>query len=327
MPIQNVQGTPPLWSLNPLLQEKLIDDPAGYICGADLKEAVNVSLILGQPLLLSGEPGTGKTSLAESVSHHLGLGKVIKFETKSTSVAKDLFYSYDNLARLHATKEIAAAVPAADFISYNALGRAILLANHPESVASVIPSYFQHPGLTRSVVLIDEIDKAPRDFPNDVLNEIEHLYFRIPELANVSVSALQNFRPIVIITSNSERALPDAFLRRCIYYHIPFPDDEGLREIVCTRLTGFRTGSPLLNDAMALFREARDPARRLRKRPGTAEFLAWLMVLRAKGASVSNRMEDIPSWTNVFVSTLFKYQEDQDCAREFANEWRPSVSR
>src|SRR5262249_1074912 len=159
-----------------------------------------------------------------------------------------------------------------DHLTYQALGLAILRANPPDAVRHLLPSAFAHPGATRSIVLIDEVDKAPRDFPNDILNEIERLYFRIPELGNVLAAAPPDLVPVVVITSNSERNLPDAFLRRCIYYDVPFPDRERLREIVSLRLgDGIRGASKFLDDVLDFFVFLRSPERRLRKRPGTAE--------------------------------------------------------
>src|SRR5205085_17909 len=127
-------------------------------------------------------------------------------------------------------------------------------------------------GPRRSVVLIDEVDKAPRDFPNDLLNEVEGMFFRVPELGNIRVEADPGMQPIVVVTSNSEKSLPDAFLRRCIYFHIPFPDRDRLAEIIAARLGRFAgRGQEFLDDALDLFYNLRDMSTGLRKRPATAE--------------------------------------------------------
>lgn len=218
-------------------------DGTHYVADEGLVDAVNVALMLGQPLLLTGEPGTGKTEVAFSIGCELGY-ETYKYETKSNSTAKELFYTYDALGRFHAAQLAdqrkdedppEGRVEGRDYISYNALGLAILYSNEFGTLESLLPWGFarwQCPA--RSVVLIDEIDKAPRDFPNDLLNELEQLYFNIPELGLTykKIAANQELRPIVVITSNSEQGLPDAFLRRCIYYDIPFPDEDRLERIV-----------------------------------------------------------------------------------------------
>src|SRR5262249_11440488 len=137
-------------------------------------------------------------------------------------------------------------------------------------------------GPRRSVVLIDEIDKAPRDFPNDLLNEVETMHFRVPELGNALIASDPGSPPILVITSNSEKHLPDAFLRRCIYYHIPFPGRERLSRIIEARLGRFAgRAEGFLPDALDIFDRLREPAVGLRKKPATAEVLSWLAALRA----------------------------------------------
>jgi len=175
------------------------DDPAGYLPDQGLVDAVNVALLLRQPLLLTGEPGTGKSQLAASVAYQLGLAPPMVFETKSTSVARDLFYHFDNIGRFRAAQTPGAAADPVLFLTLNALGHAIALANPPSDVGHILPPIYRHEEQRQSVVLIDEIDKAPRDFPNDILNEIERLFFRIPELGNVDVRARPNLRPIVVM--------------------------------------------------------------------------------------------------------------------------------
>ena len=291
--------------------------PEHYLPDSGLVKAVNVALLLGQPLLLTGEPGTGKTQLAYSLAYQLGLEEPLKFETKSTSVARDLFYIYDALGRFHDAQaaqlgEQGVQKHSVDYLTYNALGEAIIHTNLLETMQNYLPDSFEHKGPRRSVVLIDEIDKAPRDFPNDILNEIENLYFRIPELGNVKIEATENLAPILILTSNSEKSLPEAFLRRCIYYHIPFPDKTRLMEIIEARLGTF-TSSDFLNQALEIFVQLRDG--NLRKNPSTAELLNWLIVLRDMYPNVENPIAEHPESVSDTLSSLIKMKEDQETAQ------------
>src|SRR5262249_5737842 len=153
-----------------------------------------------------------------------------------------------------------------------------------------------HPGRRRSVVLVDEIDKAPRDVPNDLLVEVEKMQFYISELPR-TVVADKSMRPIVVITSNSEKALPDAFLRRCVYYNLPFPSVALLKEIVAARIVQFPRESDLLSDALAVFGFLR--GQMLRKRPGTAELLGFILGLKAKGYEPSHRLRGNENWREV----------------------------
>ena len=249
--------------------------PETYLPDPGLQDAANVALLLGQPLLLTGEPGTGKTRFAHYLAWKLGLGQPLKFETKSTSVASDLFYIYNTVGRFHAAQTGEGSQSSVDYITYQALGQAILRAKDPSQVVGLISDASVHVEPRRSVVLIDEIDKAPRDFPNDILNEIEGMYFRIPELGNREVRAEADWHPVVVISSNSEKHLPEAFLRRCVYYHIEFPDKRRLEEISLTHLGELLSDeSPLLQDALALFSRIRAPENNLRKPPATGELLS-----------------------------------------------------
>lgn len=306
-----------------------------------LQSAVNAALLLGQPLLLTGEPGTGKTKLAYHLAAKLGWGKPLKFETKSTSNARDLFYLYDALGHFRQVQRLAhsgksESVSALDYITLNPLGIAILLSLPEDKLTNGLDKLLQkHLSREewdsfeprRSVVLIDEIDKAPRDFPNDILNEIETLYFRIPELAEESglqaIAADTGKRPVVVITSNSEKHLPEPFLRRCVYYNIPFPDKERMRMII----KGYTDDLPkdsrhFLDDALSLFYALRDE--RLRKKPSTAELPAWLRVLREAfkaelgqsppfgGAERPLASKDNADRLAKTLNTLIKVQGDQD---------------
>jgi MoxR-like ATPase len=291
-------------------------DPAGYIPDTGLVDAVNVALLLGQPLLLTGEPGTGKTQLAYSLAWELGFDEPFVFETKSTSVSRDLFYTYDALGHFRAA-QTGVSGNTIDFITWNALGVAILRSCLESDVKRLLPGDFRHGGARRSVVLIDEIDKAPRDFPNDLLNEVENFYFRVPELGNVRIAANEEFRPILVLTSNSEKSLPEAFLRRCVYYNIPFPNDKDLlAEIVTSRVGGLDGGhNKLLSEALALFFELRDPSNGLHKRPSTAELIGWVTALREMGAPIDQSLTRNRESVFKSISVLVKNQEDQTTAK------------
>lgn len=309
----------------PVANRRRQTHPAGYLADPGLVDAVNVALLLGQPLLLTGEPGTGKTQLAYRIAWELGFGveqKPLLFEAKSTSTAKDLFYTYDSLRRFHAAHTPEASKDNRDYLTYNALGLAILYANEPAAVRAFVPSDFPHPGKLRSVVLIDEVDKAPRDFPNDLLNEVEHMYFRIPELNNARITAEAELRPILIISSNSERNLPDAFLRRCVYYHIPFPDKDRLASIVLQRVGNSEAAlrdEKVLHRALDFFLQLRE--RSLHKKPSTAELINWINVLASSGTPGANALAGFRDQLSSSLSTLVKHKEDLEEAERFVREY------
>ena len=236
-----------------------LNDPAKYIPSPSLISAVNVALSLGQPLLLTGEPGTGKTQLAHHVAHFFGLGQPLVFNAQTTSKALDLFYTYDALGHFQYNQNNPTVLKEGEvedrFIRYQALGDAIR-------------------SNSRKVVLIDEIDKAPRDLPNDVLAAIEDMSFFVPELGK-SYTAEKELRPIVIITSNSEKNLPDAFLRRVVYYHIPFPDDTTLLRIVSTKIKGYNDVELAILIKHSL-QQGTSP-----KKPATGKLIFWALLLQS----------------------------------------------
>ena len=243
----------------------------------------------------------------------LGLSQPLVFETKSTSISRDLFYIFDNVRRFQAAHKTDKDIDPRLFIQFNALGLAILRTLDPTEAAKYMPPHAEmHHQLQRSVVLIDEIDKAPRDFPNDILNEIEKLYFRIPELDAGTINASKTLRPIVVITSNSEKSLPDAFLRRCIFYNIPFPDETRLEEIVLSRISGLSADSnKALADMLDFFERLRQGQAGLRKKPGTAELLNWVAALVGVGVEPATTLKIQAEKVVRTLSTLAKHPEDQ----------------
>ncbi len=297
--------------------------PENYLAGSGLVDAANVAIMLGQPLLITGEAGTGKTQFAYSLAWELGLGEPLKFETKSTSVARDLFYTYDAFKRFQDLQSGLNPESILPYISYQALGIAILFTREWRENTNIVSSDFSKPKQPiRSVVLIDEIDKAPRDFPNDILNEIENMYFRIPEMGNQLVEANSNLPPIVIVTSNSEKDLPDAFLRRCIYYNIPFPDTDRLRKIITNHLGAYLKGtSPFVDDALDLFFSIRNVSGGLRKPPSISEILGWIMVLRDMKPNSRNPLRDDEELASHTLSNLIKNTDDLEKANKVVEEW------
>jgi MoxR-like ATPase len=272
---------------------EVTDKGRGYVFTDELIAAIDVAIGLGRPLLVSGDPGCGKTELGYAVARRLGIPRVHFFSTKSNSEARELFYTYDAIARFREAQvrpdPNAAPTGAADYIEFQALGRAILDAHRPEDVAHLLRGSraYSHPGKPqRSVVIVDEIDKASRDFPNDLLREIEDLAFRVPEMSRGAGDTAEpetpgavpiELKPIIIVTSNEERQLPDAFLRRCVFHQIAFPSDPVLRLIIASGLARrFANGAFELPEAersilLSLLSEFRGS--RIDKRPGISEMI------------------------------------------------------
>ena len=298
--------------------------PQQYIMHEALKNAVEVAIALEQPLLLTGEPGTGKTKLAQKVSLDLSelegsdfADKPLVFNTKTTSAARDLFYTYDALSHFQAAnikhQDTAEINNTAGFIELQALGKAIAFTNMKGKVDS---SKFctplpEHP--QSSVVLVDEIDKAPRDFTNDILDEIENYRFHMKEQDNYLIENDPDRKIVVIMTSNSEKNLPDAFLRRCVFYHIPFPSDDLLKEIVKTQLGGSTNFTEqTMDELIGKFNEVRKKA--VRKPPATAELIAWLRVLEMQHFMEANDKAQRQQLLDN-LSLLVKTREDLEAVR------------
>ena len=310
----------------PPFQREEETHPEDYDADKGLLDAVNVALIMGQPLLITGDPGSGKTRLAFRIAWILGLEPVLTYATKSTSTAKDLFYSYDYLARFHAANANQNISPER-FITYHALGEALIRANPKSLVENVLPPGFEHDKPKRSVVLIDEIDKAPRDFPNDILNEIENLSFRIPELGRnpesgsiCEVTTNKKHAPLIFITSNSEKLLPRPFLRRCVYYHIDFPDDKRMIRIVTNRVKRIpsymgktnNVDQTFISQAVTLFFNIREKLPK-ETQPSTAELIMWVAAMR-EISNKSNPIEQDPDAVKAAMAGLIKSKTDQQTA-------------
>ena len=302
--------------------------PAAYEAAQEVVEAVNTALILERPLLVTGRPGSGKTELAERIAYEFDLGPVLRFESQSLSEADDLFYRFDHVHQMVMAKlvELGRAAPeaaeSARFVTFGALGLAIVRAE-PQRYADLPTAGLDaSTSARRSVVLIDEIDKASRDFPNDLLNGIERMAFTVRELRNFEVAGPGRdspLRPIVIVTSNVERELPGAFMRRCTFVHIAEPDAAQLAAIVRKRVfddhaeppPGAGDGlPPLYAQLLKAFQQLRDEKQNpLRYQIGTSELLDLLDVAKARGV----RDDSAASITLLqrAVSAMAKHADDR----------------
>jgi len=235
-------------------------DARRFIPGEQLEDAINAAIAVGEPLLITGEPGTGKTQTAYYVAYKLDLEPVIHFQVKSNSCSNDLLYRFDSVRYFHDAHlpREGKLLQKADYVEPRALW---------EAIKSDTPR----------VLLIDEIDKAPRDFPNDLLHELDKSEFFVAE-THEKIKGTPENRPIVFITSNSERRLPEPFLRRCVYHRINFEDDL-VYKAIANRKDEYGSLSPeFIKMAVQRFLALRG-LDNLRKRPATGELLAWLRVL------------------------------------------------
>ena len=262
---------------------------ADYIASRPLMEIVNIAIILGKPLVIKGEPGTGKTLLAHSISRALNK-KLLIWNIKSTTKAKDGLYVYDTVQRLNDARFKDRDI--SDIRQYIKLGKLGQAFSTDEQV----------------ILLIDEIDKADIEFPNDLLNELDEMSFHVHEL-DEEVRA--KHRPVVIITSNSEKELPDAFLRRCVFYYIEFPDEEMMETIVKVHYPDIE--DRLMREAIKKFYWIRQ-VDGLRKKPSTSELLDWIKALAMGGLDLEKMTSEVP-----FLGTLIKSEQDTDRVAKIAH--------
>jgi MoxR-like ATPase len=262
----------------------------GYIVSRSLVEAVNCSIALERPLLIKGEPGTGKTLLAEHVSRGLGL-PMEKWHIKSTTKANEGLYVYDTLQRLNDARFGDGDVSdIRRYIKYGPLGRVFAAPN-------------------RHVLLIDEIDKADLEFPNDILREIDEMRFTVMETGDEVVA---KERPVVIITSNNEKELPDAFLRRCVFHYIEFPDPPLMKQIVDVHHPNVDT--TLLDQVLIKFYWLRGQ-NELRKKPSTSELIDWISALLRSGIDQQQLEAHIP-----FLGSLLKNEQDTVAVQSYEEQ-------
>jgi MoxR-like ATPase len=260
-----------------------------YLTDPGLEAAVNAALALERPLLVKGEPGTGKTLLATAIAEALAL-PLIHWPVKSTTRAQDGLYVYDTVQRLYdarfgdvgseGVKDIRR------YIKLGPLGRALKSED-------------------RVILLIDEVDKADLEFPNDLLHELDRMRFTVSETGD---EVIAKHRPVVIITSNNEKELPDAFLRRCVFHFIDFPEPELMKRIV--NVHHENVDAQIVEQAIAAFYEVRGIPR-VRKRPSTSELIDWIAVLASAGVGADRIRSELP-----FTGVLLKKEQDQAVVAE-----------
>lgn len=261
-----------------------------YIAAKDLQNCVNISINLERPLLIKGEPGTGKTMLAQSIAKDLGM-ELLVWSIKSTTKAKEGLYVYDTVQRLYDSqfgdKDVS---DIKNYIKFGRLGEAF---TKDETV----------------VLLIDEIDKADLEFPNDLLWELDIMNFYIPETGE-TIGAKK--KPIVIITSNAEKELPDAFLRRCIFHYIDFPDAKMMAEIIKVHFPHLE--DIVMRKALEAFYSLREISG-LQKKPNTSEFLDWIQALTLGGIRPDRIIHELP-----YLGVLIKKNEDIDKVKRYLDK-------
>jgi MoxR-like ATPase len=265
-----------------------------YLTNDAIEAAVNAALALERPLLVRGEPGTGKTLLAEAITESLGM-EIIHWPVKSTTRAQDGLYVYDTVQRLYDSRFGEGDVKdIRHYIKLGPLGRAFAAKE-------------------RVVLLIDEVDKADLEFPNDLLHELDRMRFVVNETGDEVVAAE---RPVVVITSNNEKELPDAFLRRCVFHFIDFPDPELMRRIVKVHHPDIDRA--LIDQAVVTFYQLRDLPR-IRKRPSTSELIDWIAVLKRAGIGGERFIKELP-----FLGVLLKKEQDVEtlAAAKKGGSWR-----
>lgn len=362
-----VQSTDPLKLCEPLTANH--DDAAKYIPPEGLAEAMDVAMMLGEPIVLTGAPGAGKTQASKWLAHELGAGEVLRFDVKSTTLGNDLLYVFDDVARF---RDAAAGrtgesevKPLVRYVRFNALGHGILRAAGPDSVlwtvggerlqgksviqrhrkllddafgpdweptgdkarvADLLPddADLRQEGAGREVrvVLIDELDKAPRDTPNDLLVEVENMTFLIAELG-LRVTTDRAVRPIVVITSNAEKPLPEPFLRRCAYFDLPRVRGEKLKDILRGSLKHREVSDDFVDDVAQVADLLHASQDAIHRKPGTAELLAWSEILARLGAG-----SGLKSWAATgqralaqSLTALLKHSDDQATALAMIGEW------
>jgi MoxR-like ATPase len=380
--------------------QQAMEAPDTYIPDAALVRAVNVSLLLGMPLLLTGDPGVGKTRLATHLAQ-MQRAPLERFVVTSTATARDLLYSFDELARMRAVYREEGEPDLRRYLRFNALGSAILRACGPDApleeivtsapesasvaagaesrngvpAAESLSPVWRRLGIRRernapmpcvrdvfdfgqderraerngadprnpTVVLIDEIDKAPRELPNDLLTELDRFEFAIPELGLRVVPPAEAARPVLVITSNRETSLPDPFLRRCCYHHIGFPDPETLQLIVdghMDRLLGNEASARPEPARTRLRQEARGAAmflretQRLLRPPGLAEIIQWQILLETRllpqipegGLTDPALQPEIDGTLGVLLKTPEDLAVGREAMQHYLGRLRPAVA-